>query len=112
MQGKLNVLIRVWTNATMTHILSIKTRNYSAWEWTAIDQHKMTQQLPTHMTPITERLFDGDSYCADTNQILYTAPIRTDPVIPGVLILEGNRTYGRQKLASKGKSMQIGRAHV
>ena len=83
----------------MAYLLSIQARNYSAWEWmngeTAPLPNDTKYALPM---PIAARLFDGDRFCPDTQQIVYTAPTRTDPAIPGVLILEGNRTYGRQKL--------------
>jgi exoribonuclease R len=50
-------------------------------------------QTTQHVDPIQQKRFSEDVF-SETGNLLYSK-IRTAPAIPGVLILENNRTYGR-----------------
>ena len=88
---------------TEKYTLCIKKRNYSAWTWICEEtlQPITEEELPLFPQPICEKLFHGDHYCPKTKEILRCSPIRTDKSIPGILVLEGNRSYGRQIVNNK-----------
>ena len=88
---------------TEKYTLCIKKRNYSAWSWICEEtlQPITEEELPLFPQPICEKLFHGDQYCPKTNEILRCSPIRTEKAIPGTLVLEGNRSYGRQIVNNK-----------
>ena len=50
-------------------------------------------QTTQHVDPIQQKRFSEDVF-SETGNLLYSK-IRTAPAIPGVLVLENNRTYGR-----------------
>ena len=93
--------------------LEIHQRNYSHYEWIFPNDKTDTKDLDTKKSeknpdPIQQKLFHGDSYDWESGCVNYDSPIRQKGVkIPGVLILEGNRTYGRQictgKKSGKGR---------
>jgi hypothetical protein len=88
---------------TEKYTLYIKKRNYSAWSWICEEtlQPISEEELPLFPQPICEKLFHGDQYCNNTKEILRCSPIRTEKSIPGTLVLEGNRSYGRQIVNNK-----------
>lgn len=94
--------------------ININNRNYS--NWTIFDATTLeTISVDIESNPIQHKLFSGDifkinkhdpSTNSDTNnknivQIIHSS-IRTVDNIPAVLILSGNKTYGRTK-GTKGK---------
>ena len=88
---------------TSKYTLYIKKRNYSAWTWICEEtlEEVAEEELPLFPQPICEKLFHGDQYCPKTKEIVYCSPIRTEKAIPGTLVLEGNRSYGRQIVNNK-----------
>ena len=84
----------------MKYTLQIEKRNYSKWTWIQEDTQEPIpeEKLPEFPFPIPNQLFHGDEYCTNTKQISLVSPLRTEKAIPGTLILDGNRTYGRQML--------------
>jgi exoribonuclease R len=90
----------------MKYTLHIQTRNYSKWTWLQEDTQEPIpeEKIIEFPFPIPNQLFHGDQYCSTTQQLSRVSPLRTEKAIPGTLILEGNRTYGRQLL---GKSTTI-----
>jgi len=88
---------------TDNYTLYIKKRNYSVWSWICEEtlQPIPEEELPHFPQPICEKLFHGDQYCPKTKEIIRCSPIRTEKSIPGTLVLEGNRSYGRQIVNNK-----------
>jgi hypothetical protein len=58
------------------------------------------------INPLENKLFTNDVFMVDTdNKItIQHSSIREGPSIPGVLILDGNKTYGRQNRTKTGKN--------
>ena len=72
------------------HTCHINTRDYSNWNYSPPD--------PNIGCPLTYKLFNGDkfTYNAEDGSIrLIESIIKKDKNIPGILLLENNRTYGR-----------------
>ena len=87
----------------MTYKLFINKRNYSSWSWIHIETQDMLpkEDLKHFPQPISQQLFHGDQYCSESQEIIRCSPLRTEKAIPGTLVLEGNRTYGRQIVNNK-----------
>jgi hypothetical protein len=75
----------------MTHTTcSIGARDYSEWSYSPAD-HKLA-------CPRTYKLFDGDIFSRNEDDgkiTLVESIIKKDKNIPGILLLENNKTYGR-----------------
>jgi hypothetical protein len=74
----------------------INDRNYSSWE--VFDANKFEKIEGLELNPIESKLLSNDVFTIDKNKkvtILHST-IRTGPMLPCVLILAGNKTYGRQ----------------
>lgn len=78
----------------VTYILNVKDRSYNSWQITDVNNNNVT--LGIH--PFEAKLFTNDVFIVEKqNKItVMNSPIRYGPPIPGVLILAGNKTYGRQ----------------
>jgi exoribonuclease R len=63
------------------------------------------EKVNLDINPIENKLFANDVFKIDKNKKLTVvhSSVRTGPHIPGVLILDGNKTYGREK--KEGKNM-------
>jgi hypothetical protein len=81
--------------------IHINDRNYSSWE--AFDTNKFLK-VEIDINPLENKLFSNDVFTIDNNKVnLLHSSIRTGTSIPGVLILDGNKTYGRDRKLSKNK---------
>jgi hypothetical protein len=87
----------------MTYRLFINKRNYSSWSWIHTEtRDKLPEEDLKHFPqPISQQLFHEDQYCSDTQEIIRCSPLRTEKAILGTLVLEGNRSYGRQMVNNK-----------
>jgi exoribonuclease R len=87
--------------------LHIETRNYSKYIWKVANSghEDISNTCPN---PLEEKLFHGSVFDVDTG-ILLPSPILKNKKIPGILILEGNKTYGRQ---IKGSSSSSGKGRL
>ena len=80
------------------HILS---RDYKSWYYGSNEEENIPDEKhdsTTMETPVTWKLFQDDEfeYNREKNTIDVTSSwVRTDKNIPGILLLENNRTYGR-----------------
>jgi hypothetical protein len=76
---------------TTQFIFTPNDRDYSSWN------------NSEHMTnPFESKLFPGDCYSIDNNEVtIHSSEIRSMNAIPGVLILAGNKTYGRHNKNKK-----------
>ncbi len=73
----------------MTFTFAPKDRNYSDWA-----EHDIN--------PFESKLFPGDQYTIENNQvIIHSSEVREKKEFPGVLILVGNKTYGRHNKNNK-----------
>jgi len=72
------------------HTCNILSRDYGSWNYTPGDERLQG--------PLSYKLFDGDVFSRnedDGKVVLIESPLKKDKNIPGILILENNKTYGR-----------------
>ena len=74
--------------------ITVDNRSYSCCEIFDTNSNKVFLDI----NPIESKLFTDDEFIVDNDNHLtiMISPTRTGLPIPGVLILDGNRTYGRQ----------------
>lgn len=76
-------------------IFSSENREYSSW--TAIDNHTGKSLKSENLQPIKNKLFNFDRFSFDGDKVIIdNSPTRTGS-IAGVLIIEGNKTFGKRK---------------
>jgi exoribonuclease R len=83
-----------------TYKIYVDDRQYTKW---SIYETTYFQPVDLPIIPVQEKLFSNDVFSVDTNgnvTIIHSS-IRCGTPIPGVLILVGNKTYGRQKNTCK-----------
>jgi hypothetical protein len=75
--------------------IHINDRNCSSWE---IYDSESFKKVEIDFNPIDKKLFTNDVFSIDksSNLTILHSSIRSGPAIPGVLILDGNKTYGRE----------------
>lgn len=86
-----------------TYKIMIDDRNYSTWSFYNTLTLEKTD-LPS-INPVKEQLFNNDVFQIIENnsiQIVHST-VRISENIPAVLVIEGNKTYGRDKYANAGK---------
>ena len=81
--------------------IHVNDRNYTSWEvFETVNFQKVELDIPN---PIESKMFSNDVFTFDNMtkqiQVLHSS-VRTGPHIPGVLIIAGNKTFGRN---GKGK---------
>lgn len=88
------------SNSISSFTISIHNRDYSAWSFYSEHPNNIISTndfpiLPT-INPLTSKLFNGDiiNIRNDTTYSI-TSSYTNNAHIPGVLILEGNKTFGR-----------------
>ena len=84
----------------MTHIykVHINDRAYTTWTFLTVVDFKETELK--EVNPAEQKLFTNDIFTTEPEFKLLHSSVRTSNNIPGVLILKGNKTYGR---AENGK---------
>jgi len=86
--------------------IHVNDRSYNSWE--VFDTNKFVK-VEVDINPIENKLFSNDVFSIDNNKVnLLHSSIRTGPAIPGVLVLDGNKTYGRERKTSTAKN-SVGR---
>lgn len=79
----------------------IADRNYSSWHYTAVDESKQIDPPDglSVVSPIDHKLFTRDIIELNAGQPpkLVFSPVRTHSVLAGVLLLENNKTFGRNE---------------
>ena len=76
--------------------ITINSRDYSSW---IIYEVANFQEVNINIDPLKERLFNNDIFKIDETgkiQILHSS-VRVGTPTPAVLVLDGNKTYGRKK---------------
>jgi len=83
--------------------IHINDRNCSSWEVFDVDKFNKTE---LDINPVENKLFTNDVFTVEKsgNLTIVHSSIRSGPAIPGVLILDGNKTYGREKKLIDGKT--------
>jgi exoribonuclease R len=78
-----------------TYKIYVNDRNYSSWE---VFETNTFQKIDININPNTCKLFTNDvfSYEKNTVEIVHST-VRSGSPMPGVLIINGNKTYGRAK---------------
>ena len=78
----------------VTYTLNIKDRSYTSYEIADVNNNI----IALHIDPFESKLLAKDVFIIEKqNKVkLIHSPTRTGPPIPGVLVLAGNKTYGRQ----------------
>jgi len=84
--------------------IHVNDRSYNSWE--VFDTNKFNK-VEVDINPIEGKLFANDVFTIDKhNKInIVHSSIRSGPAIPGVLILDGNKTYGRERKMVEGSSV-------
>jgi exoribonuclease R len=86
---------------TMTYKVHINDREYSSWEF--FESNKF-QKIEIDVVPLEHKLFSNDVFSLERNKVkIIHSSVRCGPPMPGVLILVGNKTYGRQKSTKKNQ---------
>lgn len=81
--------------------IHVNDRSYNSWE--VFDTNKF-DKVEVSINPLENKLFSNDVFTIDNNKVnLLHSSIRTGPSMPGVLILDGNKTYGRERKLAKNK---------
>ena len=79
-------------NQKLSQII-IENRDYSSWNIIDLESNK---KIEYPFNPINEKLFSKDIFSFFDNKItLIESPTRNKKEIPGILILEDNKTFGR-----------------
>ena len=95
----------------MDYKIHVNNRSYNSWE--VFDVNKFNK-VELDINPLENKLFTNDVFKMDKNNkitILHSS-IRSGPPIPGVLILDGNKTYGRQYRLEAGQTYTTNRARM
>ena len=82
--------------------LYVHDRSYSSWD--AFETSNF-DKIILNINPYESRLFSNDVFCVDKNNTveLIHSTVRSGSPMPGVLIVAGNKTYGRQNKGNDGK---------
>uniref|UniRef100_A0A6C0EQB6 RNB domain-containing protein n=1 Tax=viral metagenome TaxID=1070528 RepID=A0A6C0EQB6_9ZZZZ len=86
-----------------TYKIIVNDRGYTSWE---IFENSKFNKVSLNINPIEHKLFSNDVFLINDNlniELLHST-VRTGSPMPAVLILNDNKTYGRQK-TPKGKLM-------
>jgi len=75
--------------------IHINDRECNSWEIYETENFKKIDNID--IFPLDKKLFTNDLFSIDINNniTIINSPIRSGSIIPGVLILNGNKTYGR-----------------
>lgn len=85
-----------------TFKIHVNDRNYSSWE---IFETKNFNKVELNIHPIESKLFSNDVFTFESENVtILHSSIRSENAIPGVLVLIGNKTYGRQEILKKNSS--------
>jgi len=91
--------------------IHINDRSYNSWE--VFDVNKLNK-VELNINPLENKLFTNDVFTVNKHNQIYIehSSIRTGPAIPGVLILDENKTYGRQHRLEAGQTYTRKRAEM
>ena len=81
----------------------VNDRSYSSWE---VFDSTNFGKIDLDINPVESKLFSNDVFKIDNGNTvsLIHSSIRCGPAMPGVLVLAGNKTYGRQHKIKEGQT--------
>jgi hypothetical protein len=83
----------------------VNDRNYVSW---SIFETSNFQPTTLEIDPLSSKLFSNDVFSIVNNNVNHIhSTTRSGPPMPGVLILEGNKTYGRQHKSGTQKTGKL-----
>lgn len=96
----------------MIYKIYVNDRNYTSWE--VFDANKFIKVEGLHIDPLESKLLSNDVFTIDNNNnvSIMHSTIRSGPAIPAVLILAGNKTYGRQNKLQNGQTYTKKRSEI
>lgn len=77
-----------------TYQVNIYDRNYTNWGLYNLESNSTTEKAEL-LNPLTNKLFDGDTIEIVDNHVTKVSGLDNKAQLEGVLILEGNKTFGR-----------------
>jgi len=78
----------------VTYKFVLENRNYNSWN---IYDSNNYEKKDIQINPIESKLFSNDVFIFEKNKVnIIHSSVRTGPSIAGVLIISGNKTYGRK----------------
>jgi exoribonuclease R len=78
----------------VTYKIVLENRNYNSWN---IYDSNNFEKKDLQINPLESKLFSNDVFVIEKNKVnIIHSSIRTGPAIAGVLIISGNKTYGRK----------------
>ena len=77
-----------------TYQVNIYDRNYTSWELYNLESNSTTEKAEL-LNPLTNKLFDGDTIEIVDDRITKKSGLDNKVQLEGVLMLEGNKTFGR-----------------
>jgi len=78
----------------VTYKIVLENRNYNSWN---IYDSNNFEKKDLQIHPLESKLFSNDVFVIEKNKVnIIHSSIRTGPAIAGVLIISGNKTYGRK----------------
>ena len=91
--------------------IHVNDRSYNSWE--TFDSNKFNK-FEVNINPLESKLFTNDLFTIDKDNkvTIVHSSIRSGSAIPGVLILYGNKTYGRQHRLQSGQTYTQKRGQV
>ena len=78
-----------------TYKVQINERSYTSWNFLTIVDFKEAECK--EINPAEHKLFTNDIFTTDPEFKILHSSVRTSSNIPGVLVLKGNKTYGRSQ---------------
>ena len=80
----------------------VNDRNYSSWD---VFEMSNFNKVTLNINPSDCKLFSNDVFSVDEKNIvkLTHSTVRAGPPMPGVIVISGNKTYGRQNKLQNGK---------
>ena len=87
-----------------TYKVHINDRAYTSWE---VFENINFQKVEITINPLEQKLFSNDVFSLDEhNKVnIIHSTVRCCPPMPGVLILDDNKTYGRQKSTKNNQKL-------
>jgi exoribonuclease R len=78
----------------VTYKIVLENRNYNSWH---IYDSNNFEKTDIQINPIESKLFSNDVFIIEKNKVnIIHSSIRSGPTIAGVLVISGNKTYGRK----------------
>ena len=86
-----------------SYTIYVNDRNYTSWE--VFDSNNLNK-ITIDINPIESKLLSNDVFTVNKDNKVHIehSSIRVGPSMPAVLILAGNKTYGRQNKMKEGKT--------